>query len=106
MQQCHQWAVPSHVLLTAPWTLQGDVVVMQLDLTDLASVKRFARDILARERGPHLLILNAGVMACPQSYTQDGFETQIGVRQRRCCQQPCCSASCQGARACHVPQAC
>ena len=39
---------------------QGDIVVKQLDLADLASVKRFAEDFQATERGPHLLILNAG----------------------------------------------
>ena len=27
----------------------------------------------------NILILNAGVMACPRSLTEDGFETQIGV---------------------------
>ena len=27
----------------------------------------------------NILVLNAGVMACPRSLTQDGFETQIGV---------------------------
>jgi NAD(P)-dependent dehydrogenase (short-subunit alcohol dehydrogenase family) len=58
---------------------------MQLDLTDLASVKRFATDFQAAERGPHLLILNAGVMACPQTYTQEGFEMQIGARHPALC---------------------
>ena len=51
---------------------------MQLDLAGLASVKKFTKAYLAEERGPDLLILNAGVMACPQSYTKDGFEMQIG----------------------------
>ncbi len=52
---------------------------MQLDLADLASVKSFSRAYLAEERGPDLLILNAGVMACPQTYTKNGFEMQIGA---------------------------
>ena len=58
--------------------LQGQIKVMQLDLADLASVKKFSKAYLTEERGPDLLILNAGVMACPQSYTKDGFEMQIG----------------------------
>lgn len=58
---------------------QGDIVVKQLDLSDLASVDKFTEEFLATEMGPHLLILNAGIMACPQGYTKDGFEMQIGA---------------------------
>lgn len=58
--------------------MQGDIKVMQLDLADLASIRKFSKAYKAEERGPDLLILNAGVMACPQSYTKDGFEMQIG----------------------------
>lgn len=48
-----------------------------LDLSDLASVREFASKW--GDRPLHLLINNAGVMACPQSYTKDGFETQLGT---------------------------
>ena len=53
------------------------VTVEALDLSSLASVRDFA----ARWGGRplHGLINNAGVMACPQSYTQDGLEMQIGT---------------------------
>ena len=64
--------------------LQGQIKVMQLDLADLASVKRFSKAYLVEECGPDLLILNAGVMACPQSYTKDGFEMQIGKVHTMC----------------------
>ncbi len=50
----------------------------QLDLADLQSIHSFTKDYLAHEKGPDLLILNAGVMACPEAYTKDGFEMQIG----------------------------
>jgi NAD(P)-dependent dehydrogenase (short-subunit alcohol dehydrogenase family) len=48
-----------------------------LDLSALASVRDFA----ARwgERPLHLLINNAGVMACPLQRTADGLEMQIGT---------------------------
>jgi NAD(P)-dependent dehydrogenase (short-subunit alcohol dehydrogenase family) len=49
----------------------------ELNLGSLASVREF---IAASTRDPlHLLIDNAGVMATPLSYTEDGFETQFGV---------------------------
>ena len=62
-------------------SVQGTIIVKQLDLSDLASIRRFTADFLATEEGPDLLILNAGVMACPLGYTKDGFEMQIGA----CC---------------------
>lgn len=52
--------------------------VQQLDLADLASIQQLARQLSA-ERTIDLLILNAGVMACPQSYTKDNFELQVGT---------------------------
>ncbi len=53
------------------------VTVGPLELGDLSTVRAFAAAWGDREL--HLLINNAGVMACPQGYTKDGFETQIGV---------------------------
>ncbi|KAK9831144.1 hypothetical protein WJX74_004878 [Apatococcus lobatus] len=58
--------------------VKGKVVVKQLDLSDLTSVQALAADINATEPRLDLLILNAGVMACPQSYTKQDFEMQIG----------------------------
>lgn len=53
------------------------VTVERLDLSSLASVRDFA----ARwgDRPLHLLINNAGVMANPQAYTEDGLEMQVGT---------------------------
>ncbi|MEN3361397.1 MAG: hypothetical protein V7637_5379, partial [Mycobacteriales bacterium] len=48
-----------------------------LDLADLASVRRFAE--AHADRGPDLLINNAGVMATPLRRTADGFELQFGT---------------------------
>lgn len=48
-----------------------------LGLSDLASARAFAEEWGAAPL--HILINNAGVMACPLSYTPDGLETQIGT---------------------------
>ena len=58
-------------------TARAPVTVEALDLADLSSV----RDFTARwgEHPLHMLINNAGVMACPQGYTADNLETQIGT---------------------------
>jgi len=51
--------------------------VAPLDLSDLASVRAFADAWGATPL--HILVNNAGVMACPQSYTANDLETQIGT---------------------------
>jgi NAD(P)-dependent dehydrogenase (short-subunit alcohol dehydrogenase family) len=50
-----------------------------LNLTDLASIRRFADEFLAARTGLHLLVNNAGVMMIPRQTTVDGFETQFGT---------------------------
>uniref|UniRef100_A0A1B6EAX4 Retinol dehydrogenase 13 n=1 Tax=Clastoptera arizonana TaxID=38151 RepID=A0A1B6EAX4_9HEMI len=57
----------------------GEVIIHKLDLSSLASVRECAKKILDTEPNIHLLINNAGVMACPKSTTDDGFEMQFGV---------------------------
>ncbi len=56
---------------------RGAARVEALDLSDLSSVRAF----LARWGATplHILINNAGVMACPLSRTADGLEMQIGT---------------------------
>ncbi|GAB1860372.1 Retinol dehydrogenase 11 [Camponotus japonicus] len=55
----------------------GELVIYQLDLSSLKSVKECARNLLMKESAIHLLINNAGVMMCPQQTTEDGFELQL-----------------------------
>ncbi|WP_144763271.1 SDR family oxidoreductase [Curtobacterium sp. 9128] len=58
----------------------ADVEVRELDLADLASVRRFADGILADDRPLDVLVNNAGVMAPPKRFeTVDGFELQFGT---------------------------
>ena len=58
--------------------LQGQLEVAQLDLADLSSIQQFARH-LKSQPSVDILICNAGIMACPKSYTKNGFEMQIGT---------------------------
>jgi NAD(P)-dependent dehydrogenase (short-subunit alcohol dehydrogenase family) len=57
----------------------GKVELLQLKLDDLQSVRECAADFLRRSKQLNILILNAGVMACPEGRTKDGFETQFGT---------------------------
>ena len=50
-----------------------------MDLADLTSIREAANRILQRWPRLHLLINNAGVMACPEGRTRDGFELQFGT---------------------------
>ncbi|XP_035465457.1 retinol dehydrogenase 14a [Scophthalmus maximus] len=55
------------------------LVVRQLDLASLASVRAFCRDIIKEEPRLDVLVNNAGVYQCPYTRTEDGFEMQFGV---------------------------
>ena len=55
------------------------VFFLQLDLASMESIRKFSKKFHELESHLHILINNAGVMMCPKSYTQDGFEMQIGT---------------------------
>lgn len=57
----------------------ANVEVMELDLADLESVRRFAESFRAKHSRLDLLINNAGIMVPPYGKTAQGFETQFGV---------------------------
>ncbi|MCB8876299.1 SDR family NAD(P)-dependent oxidoreductase [Acidisoma silvae] len=56
-----------------------NLTLVQMDLASLASVRAAADRLLAEGKPLDLIIANAGVMACPKSFTTDGFETQFGT---------------------------
>lgn len=58
---------------------QAKLQVMKLDLSSLKSVKEFADNFFKEFDRLDLLINNAGVMMCPYSQTEDGFEIQMGT---------------------------
>lgn len=57
----------------------GSLELVALDLASLASVRAAADAIVAQGKKLDAIIANAGVMACPQGRTADGFETQFGT---------------------------
>src|SRR5262249_5332469 len=58
---------------------RGSLELVALDLASLASVRACADALLAARKPFDVVIANAGVMACPQGKTADGFETQFGT---------------------------
>jgi NAD(P)-dependent dehydrogenase (short-subunit alcohol dehydrogenase family) len=50
-----------------------------LDLADLDSVRALAESFVEQNNRLDLLINNAGVMMCPESKTEQGYELQFGV---------------------------
>jgi NAD(P)-dependent dehydrogenase (short-subunit alcohol dehydrogenase family) len=50
-----------------------------VDLADFASIRSFTDSHLADHDRIDILMNNAGVMACPQGQTADGFEMQFGT---------------------------
>ena len=57
----------------------AEVELGELDLADLASVRKFATAFSEAYDGLDILVNNAGVMAIPRRETADGFEMQFGT---------------------------
>ncbi|XP_063392794.1 retinol dehydrogenase 13-like [Cydia fagiglandana] len=57
----------------------GKLVLVKCDLASMKSVRECAQTILDTEQQIKILVNNAGVMMCPKSYTEDGFEMQFGT---------------------------
>ncbi|KAK4350864.1 hypothetical protein RND71_030177 [Anisodus tanguticus] len=55
------------------------VDVMELDLSSLASVRKFAADFISSCRSLNILINNAGVMAIPFTLSKDNIELQFAT---------------------------
>ncbi|HEY4558308.1 MAG TPA: SDR family NAD(P)-dependent oxidoreductase [Enteractinococcus sp.] len=55
------------------------VELFEADLASLASVRKFTDAFQATGQQIDVLIANAGIMACPQATTEDGFELQFGT---------------------------
>lgn len=72
--------VPARDMDKARHALDGlDVELLPMDLADPASVDAFARTLVERDDALHLLINNAGVMACPLERDARGYERQFAT---------------------------
>lgn len=60
-------------------TPSAQIEAMELDVADLASIRRFADAFKTRHTKLDLLIHNAAAIMVPQSKTRDGFEMHLGT---------------------------
>lgn len=60
-------------------TQNDKVEFLQLDLLSLKSVTEFLTAFKAKGLPLHLLLNNAGVMACPYALSEDGIESQFAT---------------------------
>jgi NAD(P)-dependent dehydrogenase (short-subunit alcohol dehydrogenase family) len=58
---------------------EAQLEIMPVDLADLASIRRFARDFAARFLQLDILCNNASAILVPYARTRDGFEMHIGT---------------------------
>lgn len=73
--------VPARDMAKARKALDGeaDIEVLPMDLADPASIDAFAKQVVDRGGPVHLLINNAGVMACPLERDARGYERQFAT---------------------------
>jgi NAD(P)-dependent dehydrogenase (short-subunit alcohol dehydrogenase family) len=69
-------AVAEEIMKT---TTNAKIDIRSLDLSSLNSIKIFSDEISKSYNQLDILINNAGIMYCPYSKTQDGFEMQMGT---------------------------
>lgn len=55
------------------------ITFLECDLTSFDSIKRAAANFLSQANELHILINNAGIMACPPGLTKEGYEIQFGT---------------------------
>ena len=56
-----------------------NITVMELDLTELKSIRSFAAKFKQHHTRLDILLNNAGIMMVPYGVTKDGFENQMGT---------------------------
>lgn len=64
---------------TALGERSGDFEIAEMDLADLGSVHTFASAFVGTGRPLHMLVNNAGIMACPEARVGPGWEAQFGT---------------------------
>ncbi len=59
--------------------VEGDITILQLDLSNPASIDAFAVDLAKRTDRINILINNAAIMACPLARDARGYESQFAT---------------------------
>lgn len=57
----------------------GRIELLHMDNNSLSSVREAAKTFLSKSNKLNVLVNNAGIMACPEGKTEDGFESQFGT---------------------------
>ena len=58
---------------------KANITVLKLDLSSLTSVRQFVKTVKEKESTIDILINSAGVLGCPESKTEDGFEMHFAT---------------------------
>jgi NAD(P)-dependent dehydrogenase (short-subunit alcohol dehydrogenase family) len=58
---------------------KGEIIPIEMDLESLKSVRKGAEEFLSKSSQLNVLINNAGIMACPEAKTIDGYERQFAT---------------------------
>lgn len=57
----------------------GRVELLEMDIGSMESVRAAAETLLSKSTQLNVLVNNAGIMACPEVKTVDGFESQLAI---------------------------
>lgn len=57
----------------------GRVELLELDIGSTDSIRAAAKEFLSKSTQLNVLVNNAGIMACPEAKTVDGFESQFAI---------------------------
>lgn len=58
---------------------KSPIHIVEMSLDSFASVRKGAEQFLQQSKQLNVLVLNAGIMACPEGRTVDGYELQFGT---------------------------
>ncbi|KAK5078967.1 hypothetical protein LTS08_003881 [Lithohypha guttulata] len=64
---------------TLPDTAQSTIRFLECDLTSFDSIKKAAKTFTSESDRLDILMNNAGIMACPEGLTNEGYEVQFGT---------------------------
>ncbi len=59
--------------------VEGDITILQMDLSDAASIDAFAAEVARHTDRLNILINNAAIMACPLARDARGYESQFAT---------------------------